>query len=695
MATLFQNLAKQFGLPTFGAQPPAFGTKPPPAPTGISGVVPLYRQTRAKTTELIDEPLKRKLLSYGLTEEELEFGESIGVGVGFGAAPLGRLRKIDIPKIKPRALEVPKPLEAPKVSGVTKATTKLEEVKPVEKPPTKFEPAKPAEKIERGFITSTREAVPEIKVSGQYIPRGTDKLAVQARNLIRDDIATAERIALTGSDDVAVATSSELIKHYGELAQKSTGAARIAFFDKAADIAVEIAPKLTEQGRAVQAASILGRQTPEGMVRFAAKTISKYNEETAITRGGLFGLRKKVADLSGKQAEEILTEAKTIQNMADGIEKAIALRRLQDKLAKLVPSSWYKKLINIWKAGLLTGIKTSGLNTLSNLFHGTSEIIKDIPAVAVDSVASLFTGKRTLAFTARGGGGLIEGFRKGMRYLKTGFDERDIAIKLDWKKINYGKGKVAKVIQTYENFVFRFIGAQDQPFFYGAKARSIISQGIAAAKNAKLSGKQAQAFVQKFVENPTDDVLRAATNDAEIAVFQNRTLLGDVAKGIQKIPGGEIIVPFGRTPSAVAMQIINYSPVGVVKTIVQNVGKGRFNQRAFSQGIGRGITGSGAIYIGMEMYKQDLISLDYPTSERERNQWNLEGRKPNSIKTPDGKWRIKAQPGEVGALYELQRKRTFLGISWYSTALITSEGCNAVVRPIGLQLLLAVLLSSL
>ncbi|KKL62846.1 hypothetical protein LCGC14_2181120, partial [marine sediment metagenome] len=422
---------------------------------------------------------------------------------------------------------------------------------------------------ERGFIFGVKATVPELKIAGQYIPRETDKLAIRARNLVIDDIATAERLALTGTNDKAVATATELIKHYSELASRATGAEKIAFYDKIAEIAVEIAPKLTEQGRAIQAASILGRQTPEGQLRFAARTIQKYNESVELAKGGILGLRKKVPELTGEQAEKILKRAKDIQNMPDGIDKAMAFKKLQDEIADLIPSPWYKKLINLWKAGLLTGIKTSGLNTFSNLFHGISEVIKDIPAVVVDRAASLFTKERTLALTVRGvKGGIAEGFGKGIRYMRTGFDERNIAAKLDWRRVSFGKSKFAKAVQTYEETVFHLMGAEDQPFYYGAKARSLGSQSIAQGKNKGLKGKELQKFVQNLIENPTDDMLRYAANDAEIAVFQNRTVLGKVARAIQKVPGGEVVVPFGRTPSAVAMQIINYSPVGIVKTFV-------------------------------------------------------------------------------------------------------------------------------
>ncbi len=175
------------------------------------------------------------------------------------------------------------------------------------------------------------------------------------------------------------------------------------------------------------------------------------------------------------------------------------------------------------------------------------------------------------------------------------------------------------------------------------------SQAIAKANNAGVKGIERQKFIDNLLENPTEDMLKYATKDAETAVFQNKTVLGKVAKGIQKIGGGvgEFIVPFGRTPSAVATQIINYSPIGIVKTIIENIGKGRFDQRLFAQGMGRGITGTSVLAIGSELFKKGLMTLARPTSEKEQKQWELEGKKPNSILI-NGKWRSIQVLGPAG-----------------------------------------------
>lgn len=514
---------------------------------------------------------------------------------------------------------------------------------PVVPPPKK--PRVAPESRERGFLTSVKEEVPQVgtRVSGQYIPRDTDELAIKAKNFIADDIVGAEAKMRAGTDDEAVAIAAELIKKYSDDAARATDPAIAnTLYDKAAEVANSTAAKLTESGRSVQAAAILGRMTPEGQLRFAAREIQRYNEGAKVGA--------KIPELTAEQTAKITTEMRRIQALPDGVDKARAFHKLQDYIAALVPSPLFKKLITVWKAGLLTGLKTSGLNIFSNLFHGVSEVAKDIPAVAVDSVASLFTGRRTVAGTGRGTfEGVKEGFEKGWDYFKTGFSERDIGAKLDYHKVNFGKGKFPQAVQAYEETVFRAIGAQDQPFYYGAKSRSMYSQALAEAKNQGLSGDEALRFAEELISNPTDDMVKYATLDAETAVFQNSTVLGKLGKELQASArgAGEIIVPFAKTPSAVITQLWNYSPVGIVSTIAEQIARKQFDQRLFSQAVGRGLTGTALLYLGSKLYENDLINLSFPTSPREREQWELEGRKPNTIKVGD-QYRSVATLGPAG-----------------------------------------------
>lgn len=504
---------------------------------------------------------------------------------------------------------------------------------------------------ERGFISSIKEEMPEIKIAGQYVPRSTDRLAKKAKTLINENIDLAEKIALEGTDDAAIATGAELLKHYTQQAEKATTQVnKDMLYDKAAELGNSMAKRLTELGRSVQAASILSRLTPEGQLRFAAKTIQKYNQEVVNSNNGFLGLKKQIPEITSEQSKYILEQMKIINIMPEGEEKYLEFQRLQNYISELVPTPLYDKMTALWKAGLLTGIKTTGVNILSNASHAFTEIIKEIPATGVDSIVSLFTKQRTVSPTFKGTlSGLKEGTVKGFKFLKTGYDERNVLARFDFKKVSFGKGKIAKALQTYEESIFKLLGAEDQPFYYGAKARSIYEQAKVQAINKKLKGEEKAKFIQDLVSNPTDEMLMLSVSDAQISVFQNKTILSEAGKKIQEIPGGEFVLPFNKTPAAYAMQILNYTPVGIVKTIFQNLGKGKFDQKKFSQGLGRGITGIAALALGVYLYDKGVLSLDMPKSEKDRQLQKAEGKSANSILVGD-KYRNVNILGPIGAV---------------------------------------------
>lgn len=561
--------------------------------------------------------------------------------------------------VKPVSRETAPPVETPK--GVDGMRSVGEIIQGGGKVPPEVRAPKggdaPKGDPERRFITRTRELDPKVSdlLEGKYKPKSNTELRAGAEKLIAEDYQAAETMARTGTDDQAVAVASKMIEDELALAQKATDeATKNKAYAKAAEIANDAAKNLTEAGRAVQAASLLGRMTPEGMARYAARLIQEHNEKAGLSTidrfmKGIKGSTKKIPELNADQLKEITDAMEAINKMGDDMTKARALQQLGKKIQSYLPSTLYEKVINLWKAGLLTGLKTTGINVASNFSHAITEIAKDIPASAVDKIASMFTGKRTLVLTGKGTPeGAAMGVKKGWDYLKTGFDERNIADKLDYRRVNFGKGPVAKGLNTYVETVFGLLGAQDQPFYYAARMRSLANQAAAKAKNEGLKGKAARDFAQKLIENPTDDMMKYATLDAETAVFQNPSAL---AKGAQKIqrsmPGMEIVLPFAKTPANVANAMINYSPVGIAKTIIQNIGKGKFDQRMFAQNMGRGITGTAALAIGGALMSNKMMNLSYPTSEKVREQWELEGRVPNSILI-GGKWRNIGALGPLG-----------------------------------------------
>lgn len=513
-------------------------------------------------------------------------------------------------------------------------------------------PKKSVDGIERRFTQRAQALMPEAKISSTYAQkRSTDLLAQKARTLVQENPTQAYRIAKGSGEinDVAVAVASEFLKNIQSRALATTDkATKLALYDQAADVAESMAKKLTEAGRTVQAASILTRLTPEGMVRFATREIDRFNATS----------QTKIPNLTGEQARHITEEMDAIGKMPEGLAKQERLFKLQDTIKSWIPTPFFKKITTVWRAGLLTGLKTTGLNLGSNLFHTASEILKDIPAAGFDRAASLFTGERAKTATIRKAfDGIKEGTIKGKKYFSSGFDERNIGVKLDYKKVNFKH----KFFEKYTDLVFRTMGATDQPFYYAAYSRSLMDQALAVGMNKGLKGEKLRDFAYKSVENPTEKMVEYGILDATTAVFQNDTRLGELAKDVQQLgskqgfPIGEILVPFAQTPSAVAMQVINYSPLGFIKpmtriasalkmswkksklsakdlAVLEEQGQKMFDQRLWSAEMGRATTGTAFLALGYALAEKGLMSGDFPIdSKREQELQKLEGKKSNAI----------------------------------------------------------------
>ncbi len=498
---------------------------------------------------------------------------------------------------------------------------------------------------EQGFVTSVKEAIPAAsKVNGQYIVRDTDELAIKARNLVETDEAAALNMARKSDKDDAVAVTAELLKKWSNDAISATDeVTKARIYDDITNLTTDMADRLTAAGRFVQAASILQRSTPEGQLRFAAKTIERYNKENPT---------RMIPGLTAEDSKFILEEMKAIEAMPDGWQKAARFQKVQEYTLDKIPTPLWKKMTTTWQAGLLTGIKTTGLNLASTTGNILAGSIAKIPATIVDSAVSLITGKRSVALsygvTPKG---LKEGWEKGVRFFKTGYDERQALDYRDFRRVNFGKGRVAKLFQGYTDTVFRFLGLQDQLFYYGVNAASLLEQAKIQAINSGRKGADRKAYQYFLSENPTEEMITAAAIDATTATFQNKTVLGKALSSVRTAGGpvGEIAIPFARTPAAVAMEVIRYSPIGFGEAVWVAMRKGEFDQKRFSTLVGKATTGTIPMAIGYNLMKEDLVALEYPTTPRERAKWEAEGRKPNTILI-NGKWRSPYVLGPNGVL---------------------------------------------
>lgn len=467
---------------------------------------------------------------------------------------------------------------------------------------------------QRKFITSVKKS-PDVNkairdaVTGDYTVKSNKKLVAEAaRGIQSRGINNAVQDSLLTGDVSDKGVAQAII-----LAQELQKTGRN---EEAAQILVKNAERLTESGRAVQAASLLNRLSAEGLQSIAARTLAANNQQ-----------------LTGVQVSTI----KQLMDAADAFpagsrEQNLARQKAFEYVRSLSPSPVLDQIAAVWKAGLLTGVKTSGINIAANAANQILKKSTDPVAAGLDSLVSLATGQRTKTTTLKGiGQGAGKGISEGWDFLISGYDPRKIGTKMEEKGVAFSDNIFGKVGKGYAESVFRFIGAQDRPFYYSAMYNSLYDQGLAVAKNQRIPRNKLNSFLKKFVESPPVEAAQVAARDAERATFQNNTALADWGRGFANSSIGQFIMPFLRTPSAVVTEIMNYTPVGVANTLVKNARKGKFDQRQFVEGLSKGLTGTGILAIGWELGEAGAINTAYPKGEKERALWEAEGRQSNRL----------------------------------------------------------------
>lgn len=349
-----------------------------------------------------------------------------------------------------------------------------------------------------------------------------------------------------------------------------------------------------------------------------------------------------------KAQKQLGESRKLTANEADAINTLI-----QDGdrlgLAKFVSmlgeSSMREKALSLWKAGLLTSFRTHEANILANTAFGGLETLKDIPATGFDIARSKITGTpRAKSFSTMTGTESLKGAKRGVgqaaQYFKQGVDPRDINKFENLRSIRYGNSKGGKLAQRYVDFVFRTLGAEDKVFREAAFNRSIADQVVTLSKNQKISAGE----MSKMLQDPDPKMVATAIKDAEYATFNNPNKISEAAKRAKASDGTiatgiDFVFPFIRTPTNVLLRAIDYTPVGVTKTVLQKIMKGGevVTDRELADAFGRSATGLSLLAAGYLLARDGKIQGASPASEADRSQMYLEGKQPNSILI-NGKW---------------------------------------------------------
>lgn len=467
-----------------------------------------------------------------------------------------------------------------------------------------------------------------------------------------------------------------------------------ASFERAEQIIDKISQHATKSGQNIQALSLLSNKTPEGLLYGATKELKKNGVEVTPKlrqqlQGNIKGIveerrhantAKQALDTASQKIDDAIMDGKAtdftklIKDMKDAGSRyraaddqlAYSYARLSKTVADQTPQSAGNIYSSLIKGGMLSAPTTHGKNITSNATFSVMKKAADLVGAGVDQVASVFTGKRAAAFTLRGEGeGLARGTKYALTTLKTGLEEG-----ADTSKYSSGNAELRfknKIVDTVlgkpNRAVFRLMSAGDKSFRYAEQMNNLYEQATVSAKNQGLAGDAREAYIQRFVNNPSMEALSKAMDAGEKAVLgqQNKaaSAISGLVQGLKKSDNSGVrvlgtfvdahVMPFVKVPTNFLTEAMSYTPLQLGAEMAHQIdsikaGQG-FNQASFSKSLGKVAVGSGiiaALAVGEQIANSVEISGDYPEDAQEQARWQTEGIQENSIKIGDRWYKLEA-----------------------------------------------------
>ena len=510
---------------------------------------------------------------------------------------------------------------------------------PVGKPPPTIMPGAKKQRRFPKRVAEMEETPEQIRAGltedprALYDPLANKVTADRAAKLIADDWNAAEAMlrGATEPDAVTAGVGQLLIKEAVEAKN----------FDRAIDLALTLGERSTQWGQTVQALSMFGKLTPEGILRFAGNVI---REAQKVGIGG--------AKLTAKKAQQLVEAATELQGMAEGRVKVFATQKLLRDIHELVPPSFAAKINMLQIMAQLINPKTAIRNLGGNAMFAAAEQAARAVAVGLDIPISMVTGKRTVTRPApltqiKGfGTGLKQGAQEavaGVSQMPGIFDiPRGRVFRSGVKEalepglgIRERAGRLVELPGHYlETLLNLELRVPDRAFFQAAKEESLLNTAKVTAMNEGLTGTARGQRVVELLAKPTDPMLKQGDIDGLYRTFQDETVATALFEGAQKLLNiagigrrrggtgplaysrefglGSFIIRYPRTPAALLTRAVEYSPLGFIAPTLElaRMAAGRpFNQRAFVEATGRAIVGTAGLTVaGIMLSKANVVT---------------------------------------------------------------------------------------
>ena len=317
--------------------------------------------------------------------------------------------------------------------------------------------------------------------------------------------------------------------------------------------------------------------------------------------------------IAGQMSTFLYAEGADLEGMPVTTEGKTALQRVYNAQANVVQDSMMGKVNALGYTNMLSGTKTWIKNISSNILIRPLELASEKIGGAIEGAfITKRTGNRTTdapnraeraagreAFTGEIGQTMVDYF---VTHADTGHGS---GFDLNHNNRTFNN----EWLQAYKNIVDFAMQVGDRPFWeqcYTEELAVIKRLGTKVPDTQRVDGRKVKVLRDMTLEEMKTEAAVRATE----RVFQEDNNIVSAINGARReSPMIDLAItsmmPFLKTPTNVASRMMQYSPIGLARAIIQyglwdgkRNGGANFDQRKFVMNLGRGLTGTGVAVVG-------------------------------------------------------------------------------------------------
>lgn len=386
-------------------------------------------------------------------------------------------------------------------------------------------------------------------------------------------------------------------------------------YDSMVQVAKVMRQMGTEAGQTVQAYNIMSRLTPEGMVKYAQSELDEaYNQMVKNKTKQWIDKNRDKFTLTPDETAYIVDKIKEASQLPDGYDKKVKLAQIQSLISNKLPPARGAGIKAWMRISMLFNAKTQIRNIMGNAVITPVNAISDTFSALVDRQVAKKTGVRTTGVPNVKN--YAKGFKKGLyesyNDFKLDINTRDMQgnrFEIGEGKSFSNRNKIGKALNQTDRVLSFMLDAGDRPFYEATFINSINNQKIL---------NNTDTVTQDMIDIATTEALQRTWQDNnEYTKFVLNTRRGLNKANIKGYGIGDALIPFAKTPANLTKALVDYSPAGLVTTLVEGnklknaIETGSFTpqmQHKFVQNLGKAMAGSFLYILGYALAKNGITT---------------------------------------------------------------------------------------